>query len=391
MIPRRAFAGLAVGVVVAAATLTTVPAAAHHTGTQLCAAQDGTELGIWTKSDRARLGLTTRELMVDARVSKPPQTLCESVWGTSWWKRTSTNYNVMEPSWAVGNRQDSTATVDFANVSVDGQTSYINSRTNGVLVPPSFESVNLYVNTSGGVRVWFNGNLVINEWHDVSYPEMYWYATPPLSPKVEYPVVIEHYHKTGSQQLQLYWKTASTDIVKPKSLLVNDTLSTQHSSLHAQDVNGQNCTETVAYRLSSGELWIWGYDCATLANDGDDEIHKFTAPYEPEWITLYQAWNSSTTPSSWGHWYYRWDTNSWHYIGNTWSRPPDLQGWLESSGYGIGTPRGTAFNNYKEGGTLVDFTGCPETFDGDVHQAMDPFYAGTGARFYPASNAQDTC
>ena len=390
MTRRHTIAGFLVAALTVGAVIASVPAAAHHTGPGGCLTQ-GPEMGIWTMSDRARSGLTHREQIVDAKVTTPPATDCQDVWYSSWWQRTSTNYNVIPSNSTIGDAQDQRQLVNFQGFQVNNQADYINGRVQGRLVPPVMESVNLYVITDNGVRVWLDGNLVIDEWHDHTSSTTYWYATPVLSPSMEHPVVIEYYHKTGSQNLQFYWKTTPTGIVMPNSIDLNG-LSSQHSSLHATDVNQQNCVETVAYRDSNGDLTIWGYGCGSFeTTDSDPEFVPLGA-YQPQWITLYQVWNGpNVTPSSWGHWYYRWDLNKWYYIGNTGTRPADMLGWLESSGYNVNTPRGTTFNNYKEGNISVDFTICPETADVDPHQAMDPVYSGIGASFYPASNAQDMC
>lgn len=384
MTGRSIISGLGLAAMITAAALSPLPAAAHHKSGSC-----GWEAGVWTKSNRARGGLPTREQMVDVKIHTPSRATCEEDWRTTWWQRTSADYNVL-PHPKAGDVETLRTFVDFTNFSVNGQTNYINGRITGNLVPPSTESVNLYVTASGGVRVWFNNVLVIDEWHDLASPTTYWYATPVLSPSVEYPVVIEHYHKTGTQKLQLHWKTASTDIVTPASFELNAS-ATQHSALHARDADDEgNCTETVAYKTSEGTLTVWGYGCIIRPEDEHDgDAESATVEhYSPDWITLLQKWNGTTNPSTWGHWYYRWDLQKWYYIGSTGPRPPDLFGWLESSGYNQSSTRQATFDNYREGGaggTYVDFSVCPETVDFDMHQELDPLYAGIGARFIPSS------
>ncbi|HEX2057740.1 MAG TPA: PA14 domain-containing protein [Actinomycetota bacterium] len=381
MTGRRIIACLGLVAIVAATALSPLPAAAHH--------KPGPcydEAGIWTKSNRALSGLSTREQMVDVKIHTPPPATCETTWQTRWWRRTSTDYSVI-PFPKAGDVEAPYRFIDFTNFSVNGQTDYINARITGDLTPPSTQSVNLYVMTSGGVRVWLDNVLVIDEWHDVASPTMYWYPTPVLSSSVKHPVVIEHYHKTGQQKLQLHWKTVETDIVMPGSFELN-VPATQHSAVHARSADDEsNCTETVAYRMSDGTLKIWGYGCIPRTEDdtdGDDEVVTLEN-YQPEWITLWQKWNGTTNPSTWGHWYYRWDLKKWYYLGSTGPRPPDLFGWLESSGYNHGSRREAAFDNYREGGSYVDVSTCPETQDFDAHQEMDPLYSPIGGRFFPSS------
>ena len=169
---------------------------------------------------------------------------------------------------------------------------------------------------------------------------------------------------------------------------VTYTNGTQHTALHAR--RGTECVETVAIRNPSqqGYLTLTGYDCRTSGN-----VHFIQ--YAPDWITLWQA--TGNTGTTWSHWYWRWDTSSWVFLGNTARSYSAMYTWFESSGYNGSVARQAKFRGLTErrpNGTYgsTNFP-CPETEDFDAHQKLDPTstaYAGN-ADFVPASNAQDNC
>lgn len=384
---RLIISGLAVCVFAGSTIVSSLPAAAHHQGASTC-----DEVGIWSKSNRARNGTLTQEQQVNARVSHTPSPAnCETEWNTRWWKRTSSNYNVIDQS-QTPDLSYPEQTISHSDKSVGGQTNYINARISGSVVPPATDSYTFYLTADDGVRMWFEGTLVIDKWFDHSAPVTYQY-TPPgsLSSSDDYTIVIEHYQKTGGQRLWLEWKRPSSPSRWYPYSIDYGRVSTQHSSLHARAADGTNCVETVGYRKSDGELLIYGYGCGDpeLA-DTDPEIISlgwYTEPY----VTLMQKYNTMTMMNSWGHWVYRWDTGQWIFIGNTAYRPGYLLGWLESSGWNATAVRQTTFEYYKEDGAYVDFTVCGETEDRDGHQEMDPTQNFVSGDVEFLSSGNNTC
>ena len=164
--------------------------------------------------------------------------------------------------------------------------------------------------------------------------------------------------------------------------------ASQHTSLHARrrDRPGY-CLETVAQRWSFGLLRMYGYDCTV--GDPDARIHDLWN-YGSEWMYL---WMASYGNPNWVHYYYRYDTNQWIYLGDS----PQFgccsyyQSWLESSGHNESSTRGTHFVNFTE--TRLDGSygtsnfPCPVTEDEDRHQEEVPNAWGQAANssWWPAT------
>lgn len=161
--------------------------------------------------------------------------------------------------------------------------------------------------------------------------------------------------------------------------------ASQHTSLHMR--RGSYCLETVAQRWSFGLLRMYGYDCGASGNANIHDIWN----YGSEWMRLYQS--SGGTSTSFAHWYYRYDTNQWIYLGNTNTCCRGLYTWLESSGYNDSIPHGTYFRDFKE--TRMDGSmgtanyPCPETEDFDAHQEEYPQVYAADTDFRPDNN--NTC
>ncbi|MDD3315659.1 MAG: DNRLRE domain-containing protein [Syntrophaceticus sp.] len=84
-------------------------------------------------------------------------------WSGKWWNRTSSNYKTIDTvqTPAITSIYN---TVDFSNFIPAGQSTYYNGRLEGVVTPKYNESYTLYVTTDDGVRVWFDGVLLIDAW-----------------------------------------------------------------------------------------------------------------------------------------------------------------------------------------------------------------------------------
>lgn len=129
-----------------------------------------------------------------------------SGWWGRWWKRTSTNVSTIDLS-VTPDVDQTFGTVDFLDYVVGGQSDYYNGRLEGYIVPTYSESYTLYVTADDGVRVWFDGVLVIDQW--VNQSNLYTWTTPDLKAGNLYKVVIEHYENTGGEKLKLEWSSAS--------------------------------------------------------------------------------------------------------------------------------------------------------------------------------------
>lgn len=154
--------------------------------------------------------------------------------------------------------------------------------------------------------------------------------------------------------------------------------TTQHSSLHAW--RGSECLETVGQRYSTRRLYIWGYNCGQTGAANVHDLGNYGSP----WVALNQQSRNGT--GLWDHWYYRYDTNQWIFLGATQRSYGAFYPWLESSGYNQSAVRETTFMNFAVQWADGSGTGstnfpCPETVD-EPHQekeVVNPTFRANGA------------
>lgn len=178
------------------------------------------------------------------------------------------------------------------------------------------------------------------------------------------------------------------------STLRSNYRATQHTSLFMRD--GKNrCLETVAYRTSSADLYVWGYGCGGSDTSGDRD-YVFVGPYSSSYVRLWMKSRATGTDSTeWDHWFWNYDTSQWVYIGFTAVRSGRAYPWAESSGYNATSRRDThLINLFGDDGTRSTNFPCPETDDFDDHQGQydqSPWFDASKVKFVPRSNAEDTC
>jgi len=98
-------------------------------------------------------------------------------------------------------------TIDFTDYNPQGIADYYGCRIVGFISPRYSETYTFYVTSDDGVRVWFNGRLVVDAWRDQGATTYSWTAT--LTANYWYPIVIEHYEHGGSERLLLEWESSS--------------------------------------------------------------------------------------------------------------------------------------------------------------------------------------
>ena len=103
------------------------------------------------------------------------------------------------------------ATVDFdwgtgspdSSISVDDFT----VRWTGAVQPQFSQTYTFYTKTDDGVRLWVNGQLLIDEWVDQGATE--WSATIALNAGQKYSITMEYYENGGGASAQLSWSSPS--------------------------------------------------------------------------------------------------------------------------------------------------------------------------------------
>lgn len=126
-------------------------------------------------------------------------------WWGRWWARDAAHYLTTPIDQTVPASIDQVYdSIDFTNMSVDGQTDYVDARFEGTVTPGYTELYTFYVTVDDGVKVWINGALVLNHWADT--PATYTF-TRNLTAGLPITIVIEHYNHGGSQRLMLEWSS----------------------------------------------------------------------------------------------------------------------------------------------------------------------------------------
>ena len=97
--------------------------------------------------------------------------------------------------------------IDFTNYNPKGIADYFGCRILGYVRPRYSETYTFYVTSDDGVRVWFNGKLVVDAWKNQAPTTYSWTAD--LEADKWYPIVIEHYEHGGGERLCLEWESAS--------------------------------------------------------------------------------------------------------------------------------------------------------------------------------------
>ncbi len=86
-------------------------------------------------------------------------------------------------------------------------------RWSGVIQPGFSETYTFYTTSDDGVRLWVNGNLLIDHWVGQSPKE--WSGSIALNAGQFYPIMFEYYQGTGGAMVNLKWSSAHT----PKDLI----------------------------------------------------------------------------------------------------------------------------------------------------------------------------
>jgi hypothetical protein len=80
-------------------------------------------------------------------------------------------------------------------------------RWTGAVQPQFSQTYTFYTKTDDGVRLWVNGQLLIDEWVDQGATE--WSATIALNAGQKYSITMEYYENGGGASAQLSWSSPS--------------------------------------------------------------------------------------------------------------------------------------------------------------------------------------
>jgi len=117
-------------------------------------------------------------------------------------------------------RTDSVVNVDWGNNSPDPKISSntFTARWTGAVQPQFNEAYTFYTTTDDGVRLWVNGQLLIDEWVDQGPTE--WSGTINLVAQQRYNIQMDYYENGGGAVARLWWSSpSSTKTFIPQSQL----------------------------------------------------------------------------------------------------------------------------------------------------------------------------
>ena len=131
--------------------------------------------------------------------------------GAYWSNTTSTAFtNISFNAAPTLVRTDSVVNFNWGNGSPDPSisTDTFVARWNGAVQPQFSETYTIYTTTDDGVRVWVNGQLLINHWADQGPTE--WSGSITLAAQQRYNIQMDYYENGGSASATLSWSSPST-------------------------------------------------------------------------------------------------------------------------------------------------------------------------------------
>ncbi|EPX59126.1 hypothetical protein D187_003228 [Cystobacter fuscus DSM 2262] len=164
-------------------------------------------------------------------------------------------------------RQRTDATVDFdwntaapdPALPVDG----FSVRWTGQVVPLHSQTYTFHTQSDDGVRLWVNGQQLINNWSDHSSVENS--GSIALTADQKYDIKLEYYDKTGSAVARLSWSSASQpkQVIPATQLFPAPTQQPREPGLSGLDNSGKTIPDT-DYAIPAGAIFM-----ATNGSDGN--------------------------------------------------------------------------------------------------------------------------
>jgi glucose/arabinose dehydrogenase/regulation of enolase protein 1 (concanavalin A-like superfamily)/mono/diheme cytochrome c family protein len=156
-------------------------------------------------------------------------------------------------------------------------------RWSGYLSPPGSGFYDLTVETDDGVRVWLNGQQVINQW--INQGPTRRSANVPLSANGSNHIVMEYFENGGGAMARLFWKSATgnEEVIASNNVIVPPVNESPTVSLDTPLAGSSNLTiDTLTFSANATDR------DGTIARvefwaDGAKLGERSTAPYEWSW------------------------------------------------------------------------------------------------------------
>jgi hypothetical protein len=135
----------------------------------------------------------------------------------------ATYYNNKDFTGSTVTRTDATVNFSWGNGSPDpaiGPDTF-SARWTGQVMPQYSQTYTFYARTDDGVRLWVNGQLLVDKWIDQGSTE--WSGTIALTAGQKYSILMEYYENGGGAVAQLRWSSPS----QAKQIIPSSRLFTQ--------------------------------------------------------------------------------------------------------------------------------------------------------------------
>ena len=172
------------------------------------------------------------------------------------------------------------------DASIDGES--FSARWSGHVTPQHSEEYTFYTRSDEGVRLWVNGELLVDQWNAHTPAEHSGRIT--LQAGQRYDIKVEFYEGTGDAEMRLFWSSAS----QPKEVIPSSRLGWTAST------NGQPSTLAYAYDAVGNRLSETGRAVdGTAVNRGYvyDDLNRLTSAtgYGPAEVTYAYDDNGNMT------------------------------------------------------------------------------------------------
>ena len=138
-------------------------------------------------------------------------------------------------------------------------------RWTGQVQPQFSETHTFYTRTDDGVRLWVNGQLLVDKWIDQGPTE--WSGTIALTANTKYNIQMDYYENGGGAVAQLSWSSPST----PKAIIPQSRLFTSFSGIPkpwtSQDIGAVAAAGSSSYSVGN---WTVNGSGADIWNNADE-------------------------------------------------------------------------------------------------------------------------
>ena len=164
-------------------------------------------------------------------------------------------------------RTDATVNFDWGsgspNAAIGADT--FSARWTGQVQPQFSETYTFYTRTDDGVRLWVNGQLLVDKWVDQGPTE--WSGTIALTANTKYNIQMDYYENGGGAVAQLSWSSPST----PKAIIPQSRLFTTFSGIPkpwtSQDIGAVAAAGSSSYSVGN---WTVNGSGADIWNNADE-------------------------------------------------------------------------------------------------------------------------